>query len=643
MQPDLARLPGSADDRDLPEEVQDPQLLLDAVAWSAQAAETSPATAALGKRRSTTQPPRPIVNVVVISHCDFRGNSALHVLAIASGLYQRGLSPVVAVPERADTVDDVGRPPFPVLTYSEVRKAVRFPNGAGPDLVHAFTPREPVRRVTADLVREHACAYVVHLEDNENAVLSAELGGANVDELTLLPPPVLDGLIGPHRFNPVRGQRFLNHAAGVTVIVERLLEFAPTGVPSAVVGAGFDEAVLLPRRARDAVRADLGIAEGELAIVYTGNIHRANLEDIRDLYAAVAALRAEGQPVVLVKTGWSSPEAAGLPQLGEGLRDLGWVPRGSVPELLAAADVLVQPGGPGPFNDYRLPSKLPEFLASGRPVVLPRTNVGLALRDGDDALVLERGDAAEIREAVARLGADPELRRRIGERGRDFALRELGWAQTVDRVEELYREIEAAGQAPAPAWALEAADPPVKLVAVVSEPPDERQALRARAHGVWGFCFPARLLEKADAPDFPYLLDVRDPGGEAILLASGTPVESPAPAGDYDAIMRARLAAPLPRDSWFRSISFPEGVSDRARYRLWLRKLAFQTALRSPAQEPLLFVYPGSASTERAARAAWLDNTQDGLRDAYRQLYACRGIDVSRRDIARTVRTVSRH
>ena len=47
----------------------------------------------------------------------------------------------------------------------------------------------------------------------------------------------------------------------------------------------------------------------------------------------------------------------------------------------ALADVLVQPGRAGPFNDYRLPSKLPEFLSAGRPVVLPATNLARQLRD----------------------------------------------------------------------------------------------------------------------------------------------------------------------------------------------------------------------------------------------------------------------
>ena len=382
------------------------------------------------------------MNVVFVSHCDFTGNSALHVLAVASGLHERGFSPVVAVPANAESVDDVGRPSFPVLTYAEAcTSALSFPDGRGPDLVHCFTPREIVRRPAVELVRVHGCPYVVHLEDNEEAVTSVELRRLPFALLRMVPRPLLDRVIGS-RFHPVEGPRFLGGAAGVTVIVERLLELVPTQLPTAVVGAGFDEAVLSPRRSHDDVRAELGLTSDDLAIVYTGSVHRVNLADMRDLYAAVAMLRRDGRPVVLVKTGTNTPETPDLPALGEGLRDLGWVTRDAVPDLLNAADVLVQPGRPGPYNDYRLPSKLPEFLASGRPVVLPRANVGLELENGREALVLERGDAEEIAAAVARLADDRELSARIGEEGRAFALRELRWSRVVDKVQALYGDIQ---------------------------------------------------------------------------------------------------------------------------------------------------------------------------------------------------------
>jgi glycosyltransferase involved in cell wall biosynthesis len=350
-------------------------------------------------------------NVLLVSHCDFTGNSALHVYAIACELERRGLSPAIAVPGGARGVEDLGRPRFPVLSYRDVRKGkLRFDDTRGIDLVHAFTPREQVREVVVEIGRR----YVVHLEDNEDAIVR-------------------------RRSDPLRASEFLASASGVTVVVERLLELKPVSVPGAVVWPGFDEAVLSPERSREAVRAELGVTPDQFAIVYTGNVHESNVDEVASLYRAVGELRSRGLPAVLVKTGWNFVHRSRLPRLGDGLRDLGWVARRHVPELLAAADTLVQPGRPGPFNDFRFPSKLPEFLASGRPVVLPRTNIGLHLDDGGEALLLERGDADEIAQKVELLAAEPDLRTAIGARGREFALQELRWSKSVDAVDDLYR------------------------------------------------------------------------------------------------------------------------------------------------------------------------------------------------------------
>jgi glycosyltransferase involved in cell wall biosynthesis len=385
-----------------------------------------PVRTLLSLREGTLPPSRALLprpagtaesNVVLISHCDFTGNSALHAYCIASELRRRGLSPAVAVPGNAKSVEDVGLPPFPVLTFGEIRKGrLRFPDGRGVDLVHAFTPREHVRRLALELVRAHGCPYVVHLEDNEAAIVAG-------------------------RSHRLRASEFVASAAGMTAVVDRLLELKPERVPGVVVWPGFDEAVLTPRRSREEVRAQLGLNADHLVLVYPGNVHDTNLAEIRSLYLAVARLRSAGHAAVLVKTGWNFVHRSSLPDLGVGIRDLGWVARAHVPELLAAADILVQPGRSDSFNDFRFPSKLPEFLASGRPVVLPRTNIGLHLEDGVEALLLEQGDADEICEKVALLAEDPVLRASLGERGRAFALRELRWSRNAEAVVGLYDRI----------------------------------------------------------------------------------------------------------------------------------------------------------------------------------------------------------
>src|ERR1700758_4000178 len=93
-------------------------------------------------------------NIVFVSHCDFEGNSAMHIFSIANVLADLGHSCAVCVPARPETVLRRGQPRFQVLDYQTAeRYGVSFGNGRGADLVHAWTPREHVRKMTLSLVQ----------------------------------------------------------------------------------------------------------------------------------------------------------------------------------------------------------------------------------------------------------------------------------------------------------------------------------------------------------------------------------------------------------------------------------------------------------------------------------------------------------
>ena len=119
---------------------------------------------------------------------------------------------------------------------------------------------------------------------------------------------------------------------------------------------------------------------------------------------------------------------------------LGWISRRRVPELLRAATFLCSLAfrATSTITGSRrsCPSSSPR--ATGRP---PRTNIGLHLEDGVEAMLLERGDADEMEEKVAILAEDPALRRRLGDGGRAFARRALQWSTNVREVVRLYDEI----------------------------------------------------------------------------------------------------------------------------------------------------------------------------------------------------------
>ena len=400
-------------------------------------------------------------NLIFISHCNFHGNSSFHLFSIANVLADLGHSCAVCVPDKPETVFDLGRPRFQTLSYEEaLLHGVSFANDRPPDLVHAWTPREAVRRTAMALVQRYKVPYFVHLEDNEIAVLLDELPGWSLENLERLPSCALDALVPDHRVHPHRWREMLAGAAGVTALIDRLLEFKPANTPGMVFFPGYRPEFAKIDGRDDGLRVTLGITPDELLLVYTGNVHNSNFREVRSLVLAIALLNRRGIRAKLIKTGsdfYALPELSD-PKITQYLIELGFVPHSEVPRLLAAADVLVQPGSSNQFNDYRFPSKLPEFLVSGRPVALPRSNVGLLLKDGEQALVLSHGHSADIADALKRLGTDPQLRAKIGHGGREFALYYLNWEKNAaafpyfyDRCLSEERRSTSAGKAEEPA------------------------------------------------------------------------------------------------------------------------------------------------------------------------------------------------
>ena len=75
-------------------------------------------------------------NIVFVSHCDFTGNSAMHLFSIANALTDLGHSCAVCVPIRPETVLEHGRPRFQVLDYENAEgHGVSFADGRAPDLI----------------------------------------------------------------------------------------------------------------------------------------------------------------------------------------------------------------------------------------------------------------------------------------------------------------------------------------------------------------------------------------------------------------------------------------------------------------------------------------------------------------------------
>ena len=380
------------------------------------------------------------MNIVFVNYHNFQCNSAVHIFNLANQLADQGHRCAVLVPDAPDTVAALGVARFQSLTYAEALAGrLPFPTGGGPSLVHGWTPRECVRAVVEALSKSYQCPYFVHLEDNEEVLTAAQLG-TSWQHLLSLAARDLDRMVTNDTVHPHRYRRFLSRAKGITVLIDRLLEFKPDGVPGLEFWPAFESDLFAPQPADPGLIARLQIPAGHFVVVYPGNAHTANAEEMRSLYLAIAAVNRLGYPVTLVRLGVDYVDFLGsdLAPLRRHVVAANWVPHHEIPRYLALADVLIQPGQANGFNDYRFPSKLPEFFAMGLPVILPKSNVGHHVRDGEDALLLHEGSAIEIADHLARLLADADLRHKLGQAARCFAGARFNWGRSAANLAEFY-------------------------------------------------------------------------------------------------------------------------------------------------------------------------------------------------------------
>ena len=374
--------------------------------------------------------PEPM-RLVVVYFGPLNVNSAIQAFHFGNDLTDAGWHVTLAAGAGdPEAIREVGEPRFECVTHHDLPAVLeRCRRAPERTIVLAWTPRENVRVATEEFVGRLGAPYVVHLEDNEWYLYGVAVGHS-VEEVRRLSMAEQDRLTPPTLIHPTRSERFMSAAAGITVITEELNEFNHAGRPHHIARPGIDFERFRPDVVPPLRRETLGIGPDEFVIVYHGTVHYANQHEMLSLYLAVKLLQRRGRAVRLVRLGETDlggVDPRSLGALRDGVVEVGSVGWREIPGYLALADAFVQPGAPDDFNRYRLPSKLPEFLAMGRPVILPDCNIGHDLADGREALLLSTGDGLEIAARLEELLDDAELRGRLAAGAREFALSQLDW------------------------------------------------------------------------------------------------------------------------------------------------------------------------------------------------------------------------
>ncbi|MCZ6673258.1 MAG: glycosyltransferase, partial [Verrucomicrobia bacterium] len=323
------------------------------------------------------------MKILFVHHSTFSANSMNHIGPFAAELKRQGHEVAIALPELDPSFRFFPYPQVPAFSYEDILENPNRFEGEPHQIVHAWTPREIVRQFCEKLWQKVDARLIIHLEDDESAIL----------ERTQMRPGE-----EAHRTDPLQGPMFLEVADAITVIVENLSKFAPEGKPAHHLFPGFEAGPALKNTEPILNKSTFGIPDEFKVITYPGAASGANAEDLIDLFKAIHLLNEHGTPCLLIKTGFPDPGIRNaLPKGADSwIRDIGFLPRENMWRLIELADIVVQPGRINDYNQSRLPSKLPDFLCLGKPVVTSAANLGQQLIDGEQALLLNSSTAEEI-------------------------------------------------------------------------------------------------------------------------------------------------------------------------------------------------------------------------------------------------------
>lgn len=344
------------------------------------------------------------------------------------------------------TALDLGVPQAPVARLSALRRAVHRAGVAELDILEIGPGQQRASRRIPKLgsvlwrmaalrsVRSrlrHAAVDALLLVDLDPVLLAGiswlarRRGVPLFVEVTEYPDQVLGG----GRMRPLAVRAYwwaLRGAAGMFTITDTLRnEVAARLGQTAMVVPGFvDTAEFDP----------LAPVDEPLTLMYAGSLSEAK-DGVRTLvraFSVAVATSDAGPRLRIVAGGHSAQEHVSLQSV---IAEVGMekyvtvegpYPRSRMPEVLASAAVLVMPRPPSRQATGGFPTKLGEYLATGRAVIATRVGpVENILEDGVSALLVEAGSQAALADAIARALSDDGLRRSIGAAGRRVAEEEL--------------------------------------------------------------------------------------------------------------------------------------------------------------------------------------------------------------------------
>jgi glycosyltransferase involved in cell wall biosynthesis len=185
----------------------------------------------------------------------------------------------------------------------------------------------------------------------------------------------------------------------------------------------------------ESLRAEFGCGPEDVLIVTVGRlVWFKGLDILLDAIPSIAAPTGRAKFVIVGDGPLRKPLLEQVTRLSLGDRVQFTGERRDVPAVLAAADVFVLPS-----VSEGLPISILEAMAAAVPVIA--TDVGGVpelVMDGETGVLVPARNKDALARAISRLAADPALRRRMGERGRERVMANFSSSAMVQHTYGLY-------------------------------------------------------------------------------------------------------------------------------------------------------------------------------------------------------------
>ncbi|PWU24288.1 MAG: hypothetical protein C5B48_07000 [Candidatus Rokuibacteriota bacterium] len=380
------------------------------------------------------------------------GGPALHVAYLSAGLADRGYETTLVAGTLADGEES--------MAHAAEERGVGVVSL--PDLSREIAPLHDLRaaRELARLIRLHR-PHILHTHTAKAGAvgrLGAMLAGDETPPIVVhtFHGHVLRGYFGPlrsHVFRFVERRLARRATALVAVSPEVRDDLVALGVAPAEkfavirLGIELDRRVDAGAHGRAETRRVLGVPPERFLVGWIGRM--TAVKRTSDVLLAFKGLFERGVDSALCMVG-DGPDRRDVERqayrLGIMRRCLFLGYQEDVAPFYAAFDALLLPSG-----NEGTPVSAIEALAGGRPVVATRVGgVPDVVRDGEDGYLVDPAAVDDLAECLAVLAADPALRQRMGEAGREHVRARYSVQRLLDDTDRLYRELLAAKGLPPP-------------------------------------------------------------------------------------------------------------------------------------------------------------------------------------------------